>query len=91
MRSARWRPYVCPGRQRPPAASELFGGGAESGATDALRYRSAAPDFNNQVTSSTGPIFDAQASTAIPEPGTWAAAVLLAAGASAKPEFSLWL
>ena len=48
----------------------------------AVRYRSAAPDFNNQVTSSTGPIFDAQASAAIPEPGTWAAAVLLAGGAA---------
>lgn len=48
----------------------------------AVRYASSAPDFNNVITSSTGPIFDAQASTAVPEPGTWAAAALLAGGAA---------
>jgi hypothetical protein len=45
-----------------------------------VRYASA-NEFN-VLTSTTGPIFDAQASQAIPEPGTWAAAALLAGGAA---------
>jgi hypothetical protein len=51
-----------------------------------VRYSSAAPDFNNQVTSSTGPVFDAEAPAPVPEPGTWAAAALLAGGAA----FARW-
>jgi hypothetical protein len=45
-----------------------------------VRYASA-NEFN-VLTSTTGPIFQAQASTAVPEPGTWAAAALLAGGAA---------
>lgn len=48
--------------------------------TVTARYRSGV-EFD-QITSSTGPIYDAQTSAAIPEPGTWAAAALLAGGAA---------
>jgi hypothetical protein len=49
-----------------------------------LQYRDIDSDF--VITSTTGPIFDAEASQAIPEPGTWAAAALLAGGAA----FARW-
>ena len=45
-----------------------------------LRYASA-NEFN-VLTSATGPIFAAEAPAAVPEPGTWAAAALLAGGAA---------
>jgi len=50
----------------------------------AVRYQSGPPDFNNQVTSSSGPVFEAQnvGPEPIPEPGTWAAAALLVGGAA---------
>ena len=39
-------------------------------------------DFDQVSTSTTGPIFQAQNAAPIPEPGTWAAAALLAGGAA---------
>ena len=39
-------------------------------------------DFSQTSTSATGPIFEAQSAAVIPEPGTWAAAALLAGGAA---------
>ena len=48
--------------------------------TVTARYRSGV-EFD-QLTSSTGPIFEAQSAAVIPEPGTWAAAALLVGGAA---------
>jgi len=66
---------------------DLPGGGViNDGAEFAVRvqYRDADSDF--VITSTTGPIFDAQNSgpgpEPIPEPGTWAAAALLVGGAA---------
>jgi len=61
----------------------LPGGGVindDAQLTVTVRYRSGV-EFD-QLTSSTGPIFEAQASQPIPEPGTWAAAALLVGGAA---------
>lgn len=66
---------------------DLPGGNVISDGADLsvfVRYASA-NEFN-VLTSTTGPIFEAQASAAVPEPGTWAAAALLAGGAA----FARW-
>lgn len=66
---------------------DLPGGNVISDGADLsvfVRYASA-NEFN-VLTSTTGPIFEAQASAAVPEPGTWTAAVLLAGGAA----FARW-
>lgn len=62
---------------------DLPGGDAiNDGADLSVLVRYASANEFNVLTSTTGPIFQAQASTAVPEPGTWAAAALLAGGAA---------
>lgn len=63
---------------------DLPGGGViNDGADLAVFVRYASANEFNVLTSSTGPIFEAQdGPAAIPEPGTWAAAALLVGGAA---------
>lgn len=62
---------------------DLPGGGViNDGAEMSVFTRYASANEFNVLTSTTGPIFAAEAPAAVPEPGTWAAAALLAGGAA---------
>ena len=60
----------------------LTGGVINDGATFSMAARYADAIDDQRGTSATGPIFNADTAAAIPEPGTWAAAALLAGGAA---------
>jgi hypothetical protein len=65
---------------------DVPGGVLNDGATFSLAVRYADSTDDQRGTSLTGPIFTAQNAAPIPEPGTWAAAALLAGGAA----FARW-